>query len=70
MPTKYAVPYGLNVSVSIHREGDTEWVDVHAPLYMRKVWRMPHCYHAQHFTDAQILKEPNFITTMLKHYQN
>jgi hypothetical protein len=61
------VPYGLNVSVSIRREGDTAFVDVHAPLYLNTLWTMPHCYAAS-FTDGRILRDHNFITQMTNHY--
>jgi hypothetical protein len=61
------VSYGLDVSVSIRREGDTAFVDVHAPIYERKEWTMPHCY-ANAFTDGQILTDRHFTTLMLNHY--
>jgi hypothetical protein len=61
------VPYGYKVSVSIRREGDTAFVDVHAPMYMRKDWTMPHCY-ADTFTDAEILRDHSFTTQMCNHY--
>ena len=61
------VPYGLNVSVTIRREGDTAFVDVHAPLYLNNFWTMPHCY-ADSFSDWRILRDHNFITTMTNRY--
>ena len=64
----YPVPYGLNVSVSIRREGGTAFVDVHAPMYLNKNWTMPHCYHAAHFTDEQILRDHSFTTVLINHY--
>ena len=63
----YPVPYGLDVTVTIRREGDTAFVDVHAPMYLRTNWTMPTCY-ADSFTDAQILRDYHFITTLLNHY--
>lgn len=65
--TTYNVPYGLDVSVSIRREGDCAFVDVHAPMYMNKQWTMTHCY-ADSFTDAQILRDHDFVTTLCNHY--
>ena len=64
----YPVPYGLDVSVSIRREGDTAFVDVHAPMYLNKAWTMTHCYHSAHFTDRQILRDSAFIATLINHY--
>ncbi len=61
------VPYGLNVSVRIRREGDTAFVEVHAPMYTNKFWVMPHQYSTM-FSDYEILKDHNFTTTMLDHY--
>ena len=61
------VPYGFKVSVSIRREGDTAFVDVHAPMYLNNLWTMPHCYAAS-FTDEQILRDSNFTTMLYNHY--
>lgn len=66
--TTYKVPYGLNVSVRISREGDQAYVDVLAPLYVRKEWRMSHCYKADSFSDYKILNDGNFISVMLNAY--
>jgi hypothetical protein len=68
---KHLTPYGLDISVEIVRdsETDTARVDVHAPLYMRKLWTMPHSYRASHFSDAQILKDSDFKRVMLTHYR-
>lgn len=63
----HLVPYGLLVSVSIRREGNTAYVDVHAPMYMNKEWTMPHCYGAG-FTDGAIMQDRDFITTLINHY--
>ena len=63
----YKVPYGMDVSVSIRRHAGTAHVVVHAPLYMRKQWELPHSYSAS-FTDAAILRDRDFITQMIKHY--
>jgi hypothetical protein len=66
----YDVPYGIKVSVTIrHEEDGNKYVDVHAPLYKRKEWTMSHCY-ADTYTDAQILKDYDFITVMLNHYKD
>lgn len=61
------VPYGLDVSVSFRRENDMIFVDVHAPLYMVKQWTMSHRY-ADSFTDRQILRDPDFQTVLINHY--
>jgi len=65
--TTYKVPYGFDVSVTIRREGDTAFVDVHAPMYFRKEWTMTHGY-ADSFTDQQVLLDHNFTTTLINHY--
>lgn len=64
-------PYGLNVSVEIVRDKDTDTarVDVYAPMYTRKLWTMPHCYKASQFTDSQIINDSDFHRVMLKHYE-
>ena len=67
-PRRYPVPYGFKVEVSFPIEGDSTHVDVHAPLYMRKYWRMLHCYSTEHFTPAKILRDHSFVTAMLEHY--
>lgn len=64
----YNVPYGSKVSVQIVRENGLAHVDVIAPLYKNKKWRMSHCYDAEHFTDHMILKDHNFVTIMIKAY--
>jgi hypothetical protein len=61
------VPYGLNVSVVIRREGDSAFVDVHAPLYQNALWTMPHSYAAS-FTDGQIVKDYTFATCLFNRY--
>lgn len=66
--TMYPVPYGFQVSVEIRREGDTAFVDVIAPFYMNKRWTMKHSYHAQHFSDAAILRDSDFVRVMLDHF--
>ena len=63
----YPVPYGLKVSVTIRREDDTAFVDVHAPLYLNKDWTLPHCYSSK-FTDGEILRDHNFSTVLINHY--
>lgn len=67
---KHKTSFGLDVSVEIVRdaETDTARIDVHAPIYMCKLWTMPHSYRASQFTDAQILKDRDFVTTMCNHY--
>jgi len=66
-PTKY----GLNVSVEIVRdsETDTAHVHVHAPIYMNKHWVMNHSYKSSAFTDFQIIKDSDFVSVMCKHYK-
>lgn len=63
----YKVPYGLIVSVTIRREGETCFIDVHAPMYINKEWTLPHQY-ATTFTDDQILRDHSFVTQMINRY--
>lgn len=63
------VPYGCKVSVTIRRDNGTAYVDVHAPLYMRKQWTMPHCYDSAQFSDAAILRDSNFNTVLSNRYE-
>ena len=67
---KHPVKYGSDISVEIVRdaETDTAKVNVHAPLYTRKEWTMPHSYRASQFSDAEILKDSDFVRVMSKHY--
>lgn len=67
---KLSTPYGLNVAVEIVRDiqTDTAQVNVYAPLYMVKLWTMPHSYKSSQFTDFEIINDSDFTTTMLKHY--
>lgn len=58
------VPYGLKVCVRILRKDGLAFVEVHAPLYMRKKWIMSHCYDDAQFTDAKILNDSDFIRVM------
>lgn len=62
------VPYGNKVSVRIRRENGYAYVEVHAPLYVNKLWDMPHCYYAADFTDGQILRDHNFIRVLTNGY--
>ncbi|MER2511282.1 MAG: hypothetical protein ABTQ25_02480 [Nitrosomonas ureae] len=64
----YKVPYGLDVSVTIRREGDSAFVDVHAPMYLNKEWTMSHSYSSSEFTDYEILRDRDFVTTLIDHY--
>lgn len=64
----HSVPYGFNVSVTIRREGGEAFVDVHAPMYQRKQWTMPHSYEARSFSDTDIIKDHDFIRVMLDHF--
>lgn len=66
-PTKY----GLNVSVEIVRDSETDNAQVHvyAPLYMNKQWVMNHSYRSSEFTDYQILKDFDFVRVMCNHYK-
>lgn len=65
--SKHPVPYGVKVSVEIERKGNTAWVHVHAPLYVRKHWTMPHQYSTQ-FTDGEILRDHTFQTVLINAY--
>lgn len=66
----YPTSFGLKVSVQIVRdtEEDIAYVDVIAPMYMNKQWRMGHCYASSMFSDYQILKDNDFIRVMFSHY--
>lgn len=64
---KHSVPYGINVSVEIERKGNTAWVHVHAPLYLRTHWTMLHQYSAR-FTDSEILRDRTFQTILINAY--
>lgn len=72
------VPYGYKVGVKLIRvpvkenggifhETGTVYVEVHAPMYVNKVWRMSHSY-SDVFTDAEILRDRDFIRVMLDHF--
>lgn len=67
----YPTRYGLNVSVALvlDAETDTIHVDVIAPMYVNKRWRMKHSYRASHFTPAEILRDHDFNTVLTKAYQ-
>jgi hypothetical protein len=67
---KISTSYGCKVSVEIERdaETDTATVNVHAPLYIKKFWTMPHCYKASQFTDLQIINDSDFKRVMFSHF--
>ena len=67
---KQKTPFGLDVSVEIVRdkETDTATVEVHAPMYTNKKWLMKHSYKSSQFTDSQILADFDFVSVMTKHY--
>jgi hypothetical protein len=69
-PNSYPVPYGFKVSVEVVRDpvADIAYVDVIAPIYKNKRWRMPHCYSASQFTDSEILRDHSFHTVLSKHF--
>lgn len=62
--------FGLDVSVEIVRntETDTAHVHVHAPMYVNKHWVMKHSYQSSAFSDSKILRDSDFISVMAKHY--
>lgn len=64
------VPYGFDVSVEILRDikTNTATVNVHAPLYKNKLWKMPNSYKSSEFSDREIIRDSDFVSTMLKHY--
>jgi hypothetical protein len=66
MKANYTVPYGFKVSVDIIRDEaeDIAHVDVIAPMYVNKVWRMSHSYKAARFSDADILRDSSFVSVM------
>ena len=64
----HCVPYGCKVSVTIRRDNGVAYVDVHAPLYMRKQWTMAHCYDSAQFSDGAILRDSDFNTVLTNRY--
>jgi len=70
MANVYKTEYGLNVSVEIIRDAETDnaRVKVIAPMYMNKEWFMGHSYKASEFSDYEILRDHSFTTTMIEHY--
>ena len=67
---KIPVPFGFDVSVEISRDNQTDIarVIVHAPCYKNKRWTMSNSYKSAEFSDHEIIKDRDFISTMLKHY--
>lgn len=63
----YKVPYGLDVSVDVVREGNTARVVIHAPMYQRKTWSPTFCYSTA-FTDAEILRDHSLNTKLTEAY--
>lgn len=68
---QFPTRYGLNVFVELvlDAETDTIHVDVIAPMYVNKRWRMKHSYRASHFTPGEILRDHDFNTVLTKAYQ-
>lgn len=64
---RYPVRQGLDVSVSIRREGGSAHVTVHAPMYRRTEWELPNCY-SDAFTDYEILKDRHLNTILCERY--
>ena len=66
----YPTKYGLDVSVEILRdtETDTAQVKIYAPMYVNKEYMLPFSFSSSQFTDAKILKDHDFNTCMLKRY--
>lgn len=66
------VPYGFRVSVSIERvsaqEGERAFVNIHAPMYVRKEHRAPNSYIGLDFTDGQILRDDSLHRYLLAVY--
>jgi hypothetical protein len=69
---QHKTSFGLDVSVEIVRDSETDTanVKVFAPIYVQKVWTMPHSYRSSQFTDHEILKDTDFVSVMTKHYSN
>ena len=63
------VPYGTKVSVRFLRENDRIYVEVHAPLYVKKIWKMPHCY-TNDFSIDDILRDNDFIRVLSTRYSS
>lgn len=66
----YPIKYGLKVSAEIIRdnENDNAQVKIHAPCYKNKEYTLSFSYKASAFTDAEILKDRDFNTEMLRRY--
>ena len=69
---QYLTKYGFKVSIEIIRDNvsDTAKIKVIAPMYINKEWIMQHSYKSSEFTDYEIMRDSDFISTMLKHYPN
>ena len=67
---KIPVPFGLDVSVEISRdiETDNATVTVHAPMYKTKRWAIQHSYSSAQFSDYQIINDHDFISVMVKYF--
>lgn len=66
----YKTNYGLNVSVDIQRNNETNIAEVYvlAPIYMNYMWKMPHCYNSKDYSDNQILKDNDFHRVLFNAY--
>lgn len=66
----YPIEYGYKVSAEILRdtETNTAQIKIHAPFYKNKEYMLSFFFKSSDFTDAQILKDHNFIARMLQSY--
>lgn len=69
MAVLHSTAYGLNVSLELRRTAEDVEVWVHAPMYMRKLWKMSHSYSLD-FTDAEILADHDITRVLSSHYKD
>ena len=66
----YKTEYGLNVSVEIIRDEETDnaQIKVLSPMYVKKEWFLGLSFKSSEFTDSEILRDRDFKSVMLKHF--
>lgn len=66
----YPTKYGIDVSVEILRdtETDTAQVKVYAPMYKNKEYILSFSFTSSQFTDREILRDRDFNRVMSQSY--
>lgn len=66
----YKTEYGLDVSVEIIRDAETDnaQIKVYSPMYVKKEWILGLSFKSSEFTDSEILRDRDFKSVMLKHF--